>query len=122
MVIEYKENTKKKIDEFVHYIYKVTKSFPKEEIYITTSQLKRAALSVILNYVEGYARFKPGYQLQFLETAFGSLKETEYLVDFSYSEKFIKDNSEYQLLKSKINEISALIWTEIKAMRKTDEK
>lgn len=122
MVIEYKEKTKNKIDEFVHYIYKVTKSFPREEIYITTSQIKRAALSIILNYVEGYARFKSRYQLQFLETAFGSLKETEYLIDFSYSEKFIKNNQEYQLLKSVIKEISALLWTEISAMRKSQQK
>lgn len=47
---------KNKLDEFAYLSYKVTKKFPKEEIYGMTSQLCRASLSVALNYIEGYAR------------------------------------------------------------------
>lgn len=47
---------KRKIDEFVHLVYRLTKEFPKSELYGATSQLRRAALSVALNYIEGYAR------------------------------------------------------------------
>ncbi len=43
------------MDEYVHFIYKITKTFPKEELYGATSQLRRSSLSVILNYIEGYA-------------------------------------------------------------------
>jgi len=49
---------KKKMDEFVHLVYCITKDFPKSELFGATSQLRRAALSVILNYIEGYARKK----------------------------------------------------------------
>ena len=45
-----------KIDEYVHEVYKLAKNFPKEEMYGVTSQLRRASLSVPLNYIEGYAR------------------------------------------------------------------
>jgi len=44
------------MDEYAHFVYKLTKSFPREEVYGVVSQLRRAALSVILNYIEGFAR------------------------------------------------------------------
>ncbi|OGN28326.1 MAG: hypothetical protein A2941_02205 [Candidatus Yanofskybacteria bacterium RIFCSPLOWO2_01_FULL_49_17] len=50
------ENLRSKIDEFVHLVYSFTKKFPREEVYGITSQLRRAAISIALNYVEGYAR------------------------------------------------------------------
>ena len=61
----YKIVLKNKMDQFVHEVFDATAIFPREEIYITTSQLKRAALSIILNYVEGFARFKKKNQLNF---------------------------------------------------------
>jgi len=62
---DFKEKLKGKMDEYAHFIYKVTRNFPKEELYGATSQLRRAALSVILNYVEGFARRKKLVQLNF---------------------------------------------------------
>ena len=53
---DFPEQLKKKMDEYVHFVYKFTKSFPKEELYGVTSQIRRASLSVILNYIEGFAR------------------------------------------------------------------
>jgi four helix bundle protein len=49
-------NVWQKADEFALEIYRITKHFPKGEMYGLTSQLKRAALSVPTNIVEGYAR------------------------------------------------------------------
>ena len=114
----YKDQLKLKMDVFVHGIFDATIKFPREEIYITTSQLKRAALSIILNYTEGYARFKPKMQLNFLETAYGSLKESEYLLDFSLRRNFI-DQTIYDKLKAQIDEIGAMLWTEISSLQKS---
>ena len=66
----YHEKLKNKMDEYVHVVYKLTRKFPKEEIYGVTSQLRRAALSVILNYIEGYARGKNKAHKNFLEISF----------------------------------------------------
>ncbi len=45
-----------KADELAYHVYMAVKKFPKEEIYGISSQLRRAALSVPTNIVEGYGR------------------------------------------------------------------
>ena len=72
-----------KSDELAYQIYLATKNFPREEIYGMTSQLRRAALSVPTNIVEGYGRQRKNELKQFTNIALGSLAETEYLLDFS---------------------------------------
>jgi len=42
--------------EYVKFVYKITKKFPRDELYGVTSQIRRSSMSVILNYTEGYAR------------------------------------------------------------------
>lgn len=118
MVLDYKEKLKIKMDNFIHQIFREAKGFPKEEQYITVAQLKRAALSIILNYIEGFARFKRGNQLNFLEISYGSLKETKYLLYFSLQEKFVTSEV-YQNLEKQLNEIGAMLWTEISSLNKS---
>lgn len=110
----YKANTRAKIDEFVHAVFDTVITFPKSEQYVTASQLKRAALSVILNYIEGYARLNRGDQRHFLRIAYGSLKETEYLLQFSIRRNFMKSEL---LLCKKADEIGAILYTEIKKLQ-----
>jgi four helix bundle protein len=65
-------------DEVAVLIYRATRGFPKEEIYGLTSQMRRAAVSVPSNIVEGCARESQAEYLRFLEIAFGSARELHY--------------------------------------------
>lgn len=63
--------------ELVLDVYNLTKSFPKEEIYGLTSQLRRAAVSAPSNIAEGAARSSDKEFIQFLYIALGLLAEVE---------------------------------------------
>jgi len=88
---DYQRKLKAKMDEYAHFIYRATKDFPRDEIYGVVSQIRRASLSVILNYIEGYARRRPLVRLNFLETSYGSLKESKYLLHFSFGGEIFKE-------------------------------
>ena len=64
-------------------IYKITALFPKTEIYGLTSQMRRAAVSIPSNIVEGCARATQKEYVQFLQIAFGSLRELHYQLNLS---------------------------------------
>src|SRR3990167_11144816 len=95
----YHEKLKNKMDSFVHSAYKASKNFPKEELFGITSQLRRASLYVILNYIEGYARVKNKIHRNFLEISCGSLKECKYLLYFSYKEKYLEEKDYKELIE-----------------------
>ena len=105
----YHENLKKNMDNFVHLVYKISRKFPKEEMYGVTSQLRRAALSVILNYIEGYARMKDKVHKNFLEISYGSLKESKYLLHFALIEGYMTEH-EYKAVLSLAEDIGAMLW------------
>jgi four helix bundle protein len=63
--------------ELAATIYEVSRSWPKEETYGLTTQVRRAAVSVCANIAEGYGRENRGSYIQFLRIAQGSLKEVE---------------------------------------------
>ena len=67
-------------DDLTVAIYKRTTSFPREEIYGLTSQLRRASYSVPANIVEGASRESKKDYLHFLYIARGSLSEAQYFV------------------------------------------
>jgi four helix bundle protein len=58
-------------------VYKLTRSFPRDEIYGLTSQMRRAGVSIAANIAEGYGRQSTANYIQFLRVAQGSTKELE---------------------------------------------
>jgi four helix bundle protein len=65
-------------DELVLETYRLTKSLPKEEMFGLVAQMRRAAVSIASNIVEGCARDSRAEYLRFLEIAFGSVRELAY--------------------------------------------
>ena len=72
-----------KADDLTVAVYGATKSFPKDEVYALTSQIRRASYSVPSNIAEGAARDTQKDYLHFLYIARGSLTETRYFVHLS---------------------------------------
>jgi four helix bundle protein len=104
------------MDKFVFEVYAVSKKFPRDEMYGMTSQLRRAALSIILNYIEGYARSGDKQFINFLNMSYGSLKEAKYLLYFSQREGYIKID-EYKKMIDLSEEIGAMLWKTITGMK-----
>ncbi|MDD3888141.1 MAG: four helix bundle protein [Patescibacteria group bacterium] len=118
---EFQEKLKFKMDEYAHLVYQLTKEFPRDELYGVTSQIRRAGLSVILNYLEGYARIKSAVQLNFYEISYGSLKETKYLLYFSMKENYLNHN-DYKIALKLAEEIGAMLWTQIRFLNSKTTK
>lgn len=78
-------------------VYRVTKGFPREELFGLTSQMRRAAVSVPANLVEGSQRQYLKEYLQFLHTSQGSLAEVEYFI-FLASELGYLNQDDWQRL------------------------
>jgi len=88
--------------------YSCTRSFPKEETYGLTSQIRRACVSIPANTAEGQARNSTGEFLQFLGIAKGSLAELETLLQLSKELSFLDENKAKALLET-CEEISRLL-------------
>lgn len=67
-----------KAHELTLDVYRVTKDFPKEEMFGLTSQIRRAAVSVPSNIVEGFNRFGPADKAKFYNYSEASLEEVRY--------------------------------------------
>ncbi len=106
----------KKSIELVTSIYEVTKSFPKEEIYGLTSQIRRCAVSVPSNIAEGAARHSIKEYLQFLYISLGSISELETQLIISQNLGFINNCSE---IVEKALKAKQVLYGLIKYVRKT---
>ena len=103
-------------DEVVLLIYQVTRKFPKQEIYGLTSQMRRAAVSIPSNIVEGCARESQTEYLRFLEIAFGSLRELHYQFDLSKRLGYV-NNHDIISYETKIIETEKVLSALLRSMR-----
>lgn len=107
-------------DELAVQVYRITASFPKSEVYGLTSQMRRAAVSVPSNIVEGCARESQSEYLRFLEIAFGSLRELHY--QFSLSKRLgYLDGAGIEQFEADIVEEEKVLGALVRSMRKKPE-
>jgi four helix bundle protein len=85
--------------DFAQEIYAATRSFPKDELYGLTSQLRRAVISVPSNIAEGQGRLTPGEFRQFLGHARGSLLESETQIQMAGRLRYLSEAQVAHLLK-----------------------
>jgi four helix bundle protein len=104
-------------DEVALLAYQITAGFPKGELYGLTSQIRRAAVSVPSNIVEGCARESQADYLRFLTMAFGSLRELRYQLSLSNRLEFLTI-SDWSLIESKIVETEKVLNALIRALQK----
>ncbi|PIS28912.1 four helix bundle protein [Candidatus Saganbacteria bacterium CG08_land_8_20_14_0_20_45_16] len=100
--------------KLVKEIYLLTRSFPKEELYGLTNQLRRAAVSIPSNIAEGSARQSDKEMIQFLYVALGSLSEVETQIIIAIELEYISNNEE---INGNITKIRKLIVGLIKYLK-----
>ncbi len=96
----------KKGHVFVLMVYKLTKQFPKEEVYGLTSQFRRAAVSITANIAEGYKRLSNKEKLRFYNIAQASLEECRYFIILAKDLKYAKNVDKEREL---IQEVSKML-------------
>ncbi len=97
-------------------IYKITKNFPKDEIFILVSQIKRAAISISSNIAEGFSRQWNKEKIQFYKIALGSLTEVENQLILAKDLAYIEKN-EFNLLVEHLTTIQKLINGLVKSIK-----
>jgi four helix bundle protein len=94
-------------------VYKLTRSFPKEEIYGLTSQIRRSSVSVAANIAEAFKKRSNLDKARILNIAQGSLSETEYYVLLVSDLNYADTNN----FNEQVDEVSRLLESYIKAIK-----
>jgi len=111
-----KDILRTKADNYAHAVYALSRKLPADEKFGLTSQLRRAALSVPLNIVEGYSRQSLKAEVQFLLISFGSLKESQYVLDFAAVETYLKPSEIAETLQSG-DELARILWAKVQRFK-----
>ncbi|WP_024771238.1 four helix bundle protein [Aquimarina macrocephali] len=102
--------------ELVTNIYLETKTFPKEELYGLTSQIRRASVSIPSNIAEGYGRLGKNDYLRFLNIAISSLFELQTQLEIGKNLSFIQENN-FNILFENTREIERMLASYIKKIK-----
>lgn len=97
-------------------VYKATTTFPKEELFGLTSQIRRSAASIPANICEGCGREGPGEMARYLSMAMGSASELEYHLLLSHELSFLS-NSDYERLNVELIEVKKMLASFIRTVK-----
>jgi four helix bundle protein len=97
-------------------IYRCSKSFPREEIYGLTSQIRRASTSIGANIAEGSGRGGDADFARFLQIAAGSASELEYHLLLSRDLKLLEEQ-DYERLSGQAVEVKRMLSSLMKTLR-----
>ena len=102
--------------QFVVEVYNLTGTFPKCEQYGLTSQIQRAAVSIVANIAEGCGRNSEAELARFFEIAMGSASELEYHFLLSFDLGLLP-KSEFEQLRDGVVEVKQMLTSFIKKLR-----
>ncbi len=102
---------------FVKLIYRLSGHFPKEEIFGITSQLRRAAVSVMANIVEGRGKNSDKDFLRFLYISKGSLNECQCYLELVLDLEFV-NKEQFDFIENKRKQVGYLLFKLIKSLEK----
>ena len=94
--------------QLVKLVYDNTKSFPKDEQYGLTNQIRRSAVSIPSNIAEGYGRFQTNDNIRFLQIARGSLFELQTQIEIAKMLEYLTENN-FKLITELTIEIEKMI-------------
>jgi four helix bundle protein len=99
-------------------VYRQTESFPKPELYDLTSQMRRAAVSVVSNIAEGQGRLTLGEFLHFLGQSRGSLLELDTQLELACDLQFLNPDQK-RALAQQAYQVLGLLNRLIESLRRT---
>lgn len=102
----------------VTLLYQETKSFPREEVYGLTSQMRRCAVSIPSNIAEGHGRSTRKEYLRYLEVALGSLRELQTQIEIARNLQFL-DADAHSKLSNLTLELERMLTSLQRSLRKS---
>ncbi|MGC4037468.1 MAG: four helix bundle protein [Chitinophagaceae bacterium] len=105
-----------KAHAFTLKVYEITKSFPKDELYSLTNQVRRASSSIPANIAEGCGKNSQGELAHFLNISLGSANEAEYFLLLAKDLRYLGETGFIEL-EDNINEIKAMLISLINKVR-----
>ncbi len=105
-----------KAHELTIAIYGVTRTFPRDEMYGLTSQLRRSTASIGANIAEGCGRHSDGEFARFLQIARGSASETEYHLLLARDLKFLS-HDDHRSTEKLLVEVQRMLTSLVQTVR-----
>ena len=98
-------------------VYKISRTFPREEVYGLTNQMRRASASIGTNLAEGCCRASDADFARFVQIALGSASELEYQMLLARDLNLIAD-SDYESLTTAVERTKKMLTALVKRLRK----